>query len=221
MGDAFANVFATFVHKPAFGLLATVDGSFAKITDNLINSAEFVPAFLLVRSHATFRGACRMAASGQVSEAHPLLRACLEYSLYALHIHLNPGHDELWLKRHEDAEALKKCRRAFQHIQVSQTLKGKDAALHKTIDALYEQTIDFGAHPNERAVTNSLRIEQRADRTTFQNMYLHGDGAALDQTLRATAQVGLGSLLVFEWIFGARFRLLGIDLELRKLRQMI
>lgn len=218
---AAANILATFVRKPAFGVLVAVDKNFMKIGENLVNPPDILAAFLIHRSHAAFRGACRMAASGQVTETHPLLRSCIEYALYALHINSTPGLGELWLNRHEDADTLKQCRKAFSHIKVVESLEKRDAALHKIVEKLYEQTIDFGAHPNERAITGSLLIEEGTNEKTFQNIYLHGDAVSLDHALKMTAQVGLGSLLMFEHIFRDRFRLLAIDVELQKLRSVL
>jgi hypothetical protein len=97
-------------------------------------------------------------------------------------------------------------------------LKNLDTELHRTTKILYERTIDLGAHPNERAITGNMTLEAGTDKTTFQNFYLHGDGVPLDHAFKVTAQVGLGSLLMFEHIFRDRFRLLAIDAELQKLR---
>jgi hypothetical protein len=88
--QAFGNVLAAFVRKPSFGVLMAVDKNFMKIGENLVNPPDILAAFLIHRSHAAFRGACRMAASGQVTETHPLRRACIEYGLYALHINATP-----------------------------------------------------------------------------------------------------------------------------------
>jgi hypothetical protein len=219
MGAAFGNMLATFVRKPAFQLLVSVDKSFKKICDNLTNAQDFLAPFLLLRSHAAFRGACRMATSGQASEAFPLLRSCIEYALYALHINSDPKLGEVWMRRHDDDDALKKCKRSFRHVDVIATLEDRDANLCRTVEQLYERTIDFGAHPNERAITGSMRLGEGKD--TFQLVYLHGDSLVLDHSLKATAQVGLGSLLVFEHIFRDRYRILTLDLELQRLRNML
>jgi hypothetical protein len=120
-----------------------------------------------------------------------------------------------------DDESLKKVRNAFSHGKVTKALETRDPALHKIIEKLYEQTIDFGGHPNERAITGSLMIEEGTNGKTFNNIYLHGDAVSLDYALKVTAQVGLGSRLMFEHIFRDRFRLLAIDVELQKLRKVL
>jgi hypothetical protein len=223
MRDAFGNLLATFVRKPEFGVLVAVDQSFGKIAENLTNPPDFLAAFMLIRSHAAFRGACRMAASGQVPETFPLLRSCIEYALYALHINAKPALGEVWMRRHDDEDTLKTCRTSFKHASVIGTLKRRDAKLHKTIALLYERTIDFGGHPNERAMTGNVRLTESKDESTFSTAYLHGDALSLslEHAIKTTAQIGLGSLITFEHIFKDRFRLLGIDIELQMLRSVL
>ena len=202
-------------------MLVAVDQSFAKIAENLTNPPDFLAAFMLIRSHTGFRGACRMAASGQVPETFPLLRSCIEYALYALHINAKPALGEVWMRRHDNEETLRACRTSFKHASVIDTLKRRDAKLHKTIALLYERTIDFGGHPNERAMTGNVRLTESKDGSTFSTAYLHGDALSLDHAIKTTAQIGLGSLITFEHIFKGRFRLLGIDIELQKLRSVL
>ena len=101
--NALANVFATFVHKPIqYKHILDVDSCFYKVASNLSNPTDFVAAFLLLRSHSAYRAACRLALSGQATESYVVLRSCLEYAIYALHIDKNPFLAELWLKRHDD-----------------------------------------------------------------------------------------------------------------------
>jgi len=197
IGAAFNNTLATFVQKAEFRLLVTIDKNFVRIGENLAYPPDFIGAFLLLRSHAAFRGACRMATSGQVGETFPLLRLCLEYGLYALHIHSHAGFGEIWMRRHDDKEALKRCKASFRHGDVIATLKDRDANLYKTIDDLYERTIDFGAHPNERAISGSMRLKEENDRNTFQLIYLHGgDAISLEHALKTTAQIYVKELVL-------------------------
>ena len=102
LDQAFKNTLATFVHKHAgFDLLSHIDRSFLRIGENLVNPPDILGAVLLLRSHSAFRAACRLTLSGQVTDAFPPLRACLEYALYALHISQNNCLGEVWLRRHD------------------------------------------------------------------------------------------------------------------------
>jgi hypothetical protein len=210
--QAFKNALATFVRKQAgTALLIEIDENFMNIAKNLLNSGDALGAIFLLRSHSAFRAACRLAMSGQTSDAFPSMRACLEYALYALHANLNPSEGETWIRRHDDEESLKAVRREFTYSNVIGTLNSVDKKLCSIVKGLYERTIDFGAHPNERALTSSMMMKKGKDNIEIQQIYLHGDSLALDHGLKTTAQVGLGSLCVFQFIFKERFAILGID----------
>jgi len=218
--QAFNNTLGSFVQKHArFAVLERVDQNFLRIGENLINPPDFFGALLLLRAHSAYRAACRLAMSGQVPDAFPVLRACLEYSLYALHINTTPALGEVWLRRHDDAASLRRVRQEFTNAGVMATLRNRDANLFPIIEQLYERSIDFGAHPNERAITGSMAIERQPGRVEIQQIYLHGDSPSLDHGLKTTAQVGLGSLCIFQHIFLQRFRLLGIQDMIDQLRR--
>lgn len=220
--QAFKNVLATFVgKKPGFGLLVRIDQSFLKIGENLLNPPDLFGGLLLLRSHSAFRAACRLAMSGQIPEAFPVLRTCLEYSLYALHINRKPELGELWLRRHDDKDLMRAVRREFTHSNVMSTLRERDQDLSRIIEDLYERTIDFGGHPNERAITGSMILKRKKDRIELQQIYLHGDSLSLDYALKSTAQVGLGSLCVFRHIFRERFDILGVSDVIGELRRCL
>jgi hypothetical protein len=218
--QAFKNSLASFVQKHGrFAVLDRVDQNFLRIGENLINPPDFFGAFLLLRAHSAFRAACRLAMSGQVPDTFPVLRACLEYSLYALHINTTLALGEVWLRRHDDAASLSRVRQEFTNTAVKATLRNRDPHLYPIVDQLYERCIDFGGHPNERAITGSMTIERQPGRVEFQQIYLHGDSLSLDHGLKTTAQVGLGSLCIFQHIFLERFRLLGIQDMVDQLRR--
>jgi len=204
--------------RPAVDVLIEIDGLFHKAAENLRNPPDFLGAMLLLRSHSAYRAATRLAMSGEASETFPLLRACLEYALYAVHINRNQGYGEIWLRRHDDEAALAEARRTFQHVTVMETLKSVDERLAQHIKALYERAIDFGAHPNERAMTGSMTITEVSDGKVFAAVYLHGDRLVLSHILKTTAQVGLGALLMLSIVFRDRFRLLAIDMNLDRLK---
>jgi hypothetical protein len=211
MQAAFKNSLATFVHKKhAFDLLLKIDGVFKRIGENLNNAGNPITPALLHRSYSAFLASCRLSMSGQAVETFPLLRSCLEYALYALHITENPAFAEVWLRRHENEESLRKVKRSFQHVRVMETLLNRDAVLHDDLFQLYEQTIDFGGHPNERGVSSSTAMRTEGDEVVIRSQYLHGNSPSLDHALKATAQIGLKSLMVFRLIIRERFDLLGL-----------
>jgi hypothetical protein len=60
--------------------------------------------------------------------------------------------------------SLKAVRSKFTNGAVIKTLESVDANLGATIKALYERTIDFGAHPNEQGVAGSMTLAETPDR---------------------------------------------------------
>jgi hypothetical protein len=211
LGNAFSNILATFVHKrERYGHLAEIDSAFYELVRNLSNPKDLLAAFFMPRSHSAFRAACGLAMSGQAAESFVVLRSCLECALYALHINKNPTLAEIWLRRHDDAQSLKRCKSEFAHTNVIKTLENTDKKLHKIIQELYERTIDFGAHPNERAMTSNMQLIKTDDNNEFWSTYLHSDGLALDHALKTAAQCGLGALLMFRsYISGALYAVRG------------
>lgn len=205
------NNWATFASKPVgFGLLRQIDEAFYTIATNLHQPQHVLEPMMLLRSHSAYRAACGLVMGGQVVDAFPSLRSVLEYATYALHIHHNPGHDEVWIRRHDDSASMKACRREFTARKVMATLEAVDKPLHDAIDTLYERAIDYGGHPNERGLTSAMQMKELADGAEFLHAYVVDDGVALTHAIKTTAQVGLGALLIFRTMFKERFDILGI-----------
>ena len=112
-------------------------------------------------------------------------------------------------------------KREFTIRNVKDTLQEVDQRLFDIVEELYARTIDFGGHPNERALTQSLSVRKYKGRTKFEVSYLLGDSLFLDHSMKTVAQIGLGSLCVFRHIFEERFEILGINHEINELRQTL
>lgn len=220
--DAFKNNLATFVQRPVeFALLSRIEDVYKKATNALANNPSFLPSLFLLRSHGAFLGSVRSATSGQIPETYPLLRSCLEYALYAHHIELDEARAVTWIARHENSESVKACRKEFAHHRVIGSLAERHPTLHAVIEDLYERSIDFGAHPNERGLSISTAFREDEGVSVFQVAQLQSGGPAMDLAMRFTASTGIGALSIFEKIFESRFRLLAIDAELELLRRGI
>lgn len=214
------NTFATFHNlKPQYNLLKDVNQLYWDIVDNLLNTRDWFPAFFLLRSHSSYLGAVRLCLSGQIPEAFLILRSCLENALYGLYISRNPQSAEIWLSRHDNEESYKKCRNEFISAKVLQCLELNDPRTHSVAEALYHRTIDYGAHPNEKALFSAFRQTKEKDGVRFDVLYLTGHTLALHLCLKSCAQVGICSLDVFRNIFKERFDILGISEKLLVIKQ--
>jgi hypothetical protein len=153
--------FATFANfQWAYAILREIDDCLFLAASNLNQPQDVLGAILLIRSHSAYRAACATATATQIPESYVLQRSALEYAGYALYIPQNPGLGEAWLRRHEDAMALRKVRDSFTASKVEKSVADTDAKLGAIYKQLYQSTIDFGGHPNERAVSGSLAKDE-------------------------------------------------------------
>jgi hypothetical protein len=79
---------------------------------------------------------------------------------------------------------------------------------------LYETTIDFGAHPNQKGLLSSIRKADTQTDTTYQVGILHPEPVALSLSLKICVEVVVGVLKVFQLIFPERFRIMSLDTEI-------
>ncbi|MEN7433728.1 hypothetical protein VA599_23570 [Chromobacterium sp. TRC.1.1.SA] len=216
------NNWAVFSNKHAeFQLLQQVDQAFYTISSNLNHPQTLLEPMLLLRSHSAYRAACGLVMGGQTVDAFPSLRSVLEYALYALHIRRNSGYGEVWMRRHESDDSIRACRRRFETRKVMATLAAADQSLHEKIRTLYERTVDYGAHPNERALTSSMQMRAGDDDVEFLHLYVVDDGPALAHAIKTSAQIGLGALLIFRMMFKERFDILEITPKLDELKKQL
>jgi len=156
--------------------------------------------------------------AGQVADAFVQCRSILENAAYAVHIYRNSDLGRVWLKRHIDSDSLAAQRKAFSFGRVLESVANANVHAGQRLDELYQRTIDFGGHPNERSVTENMTITKEKDRRIMLSISQHKDGPQLDLALKSVAQCGMVSLEMLQVVFGARFELLGVNAEMLKLR---
>jgi len=217
---AYRNRFGMFANKKDWSQrLINLDGCFVQVAKEWLNPRNLITTLFFLRCHSAYRAACEHAMAGQVTDAFPQIRACLEYAGYALHIHNNPELAETWLRRHDDEIAKKAVKKEFTVSNVRATIEKANRQAAKVFSDLYERAIDFGGHPNEQAITGSLKMTDQGDRKLYESIYLHGDGLALDHALKTTAQTGVCALEILQEAFPERFELLGVRAALLDLRK--
>lgn len=144
-----------------------------------------------------------------------MLRLCLEHGGYAFYIGGDQALWEFWMSRHDSDAANDAVRKKFSNRKIIRHLSGANADLGKAFSTLYEWTIDYGAHPNERGFSLNTMLEELEDgsqKTTA--IYLHRNGFLKDFGLRNTAQVGICCLRIAEEFYRPRMQLLGIQHQL-------
>lgn len=218
--EARRNTIGTFIyHKGAYGLLYDINSIFEKLINYLNNTPKYFPAFFVMRTHASYLGAVRLSISGQVCEAYMVLRGCLENALYGLYFFKNPESLEVWLNRHCNEDSMKLVRKEFTTRKLLDCLKSVNNDTYWAAQQIYDRTIDCGAHPNERALTQSLTQTKTEQEIEFYMSYLFEDSAPFRACLLTNAQVGVCSLDIFREVFRERFDILGISDDLGDLRE--
>lgn len=209
--NARENEYATYVHyRSDVDRLLDIDIAFRKAIDGLNHSKDWFAGFFLLRAHSNFLAACRMSWSGQIPECYALLRSCLENALYGVYLAKNPASQETWLCRHDSDEHKKRVRQEFKISTMLDLAKSMDEKEGTVAEKLYERTIDYGAHPNERALMQALQMTEGDDKIEFNSIYLDKDSDQLKLAIKTTAQAGACALSLFRPIYKERYDILGV-----------
>jgi hypothetical protein len=201
----------------AFARLLGIDALYRRLIGNLNNARDWFPGFFVLRAHSCFLAAARSTLSGQVSETYLLLRGCLENALYGFHMASRPELREVWLRRHDDAEAMRAVKNQFQIGTIMRVVEAADREAAQVTQTLYDRTIDFGAHPNERALMQVLRIEEGEEEVRFELQYLmNAEDVAFGVCLKSTAQIGVCALDLARLVYRERFDILGLTDDLAR-----
>jgi hypothetical protein len=214
------NVFARFVTQyPVYQRLAEIDKAYRLIVDNLANAPDWFVAMFLPRTHSSYLAATHLALVGQIPETYMLLRGCLENAVYGFYFHHKPESHDRWLKRHQTATAEKIVRDEFKIRRMLRLLTDHDNEVGPIVTMLYERTINYGAHPNERGVLQTAKLTSDETHHRLELIYLAGDNKALLACLKSTAQVGVASLKIFRHAMPERYDLLGLTALLSSLQE--
>ena len=224
--DAEYNDRASSLNLPAiYALLQRVHCAFRCVNaavEKDHREALLVPRVLIVRTHSSFLAAIRLAMSGQLSESYAILRVAIEQAWYALHIAKDPqapNRSTMWLCRHDDDASKAKCKSEFSVQRVRSTHEALDPITADLLHQLYETTIDFGAHPNQRGLLSSMRRAETQTDTTYQVGILHPEPVARSLSLKTCVEVAVGVLKVFQLVFPERFRIMSLDTEIEGIIQ--
>jgi hypothetical protein len=95
-----------------------------------------------------------------------------------LYIHDHPSLRDVWFDKGKGDDEKRVFRRTFTQGNVRDCIEKHDERLAEVYDDLYQRTIDAGAHPNDLALSGSMKIEDdpARDRIHIQQLYLHSDG---------------------------------------------
>ena len=152
-GDQIA---ALNLHKnvDALNILRAVHDYF---TDSLwTDIAGEPPAACMLGFNAftLFCGCARLALTGHANAVYPVLRTALESACYAFLVAKDEAIMTAWINREKDEMAKASCRKALRNAvgAVAARLDDLQTGSGRCVSALYEASIDWGAHPNALSV---------------------------------------------------------------------
>lgn len=138
-------------------------------------------ASILLNMHARllFCAAVQTAMTGHLAPIFPVLRVSLESACYANEMLRRSELQDIWLKRHQDEESRKRCRREFGAGLIASVSKRLGEVLvdgDKLIIEHYEKLIDYGGHPNIASVITGAETEE-----TDEHYLFHLPGVSTDK----------------------------------------
>lgn len=159
-----------------------------------------VPIFLSTNAFMIWTSGVRMAMSGHETAVYPLFRTALESACYALLITIKPELETVWSDRDTGEAARKASRKAFGGAvsEVAKHLETEQLGLGGFVGSLYETSIDYGAHPNTRAIRNHVQVAPPSDehRRFDQGSIYPGDSFQVFRALISTLEYGRGIAVV-------------------------
>ena len=216
----YRNTIASFANlRSDWDRLVEVNNVYQKVRENLNQCEEFISTFFFFRAHSSFLATTRLALAGQVSEAYMVMRGCLESALYAVYVAGDTSRQEMWLRRHDD-EASQRCvRSCFTIAKLMSHVKQRDRTIAQIAKRLYDHTIDYGAHPNERSVNTQVKCGKSGSRFTFEFSYFQLGNVPHSACLLSTVRIGVCSLDLFGLVIPERYRILEIDKILGRVKR--
>lgn len=147
----------------------------------------------------SFLASIRVALSGHATAVYPLIRQMLEFACYAYLIAEDPARGEVWLARHNSDDERMACRKAFSSAvaEVSKSINERAPNFGDRVRDIYDSSIDFGAHPNPRAVFDHLRYRDEGKHVRVESIALYDKAdIAVQRALVACAETGITAVFV-------------------------
>ncbi len=177
---------------------------------------------MLLSSHAAFRASAEFAMQGRTAETMGLNRNVIEYAAYAVYFFANPELVEVWSTREDSHENRKAVRHRFKFNKMKDAICMLDTCIGKSIERLYDETIDLGAHPNESALFRRLLLDKNSDtkKVTMAIKYLQGGEPAHIDTLRVTVETGVSVLECFGLIYSEEYDNKKLSVQLEQIKKL-
>ncbi len=213
------NGYGTFHNKGTsllFERAIQIDKLFLKASELIrISPKDWLVMCFFLNCHSTLRAALQMAVQGQFRETFILLRNCLENMLYAFSIFKNPHLEDVWLNRDKDSDSKKAAIKSFKITPIFDELEKDNRDLKVLLHGLYNQCIDFGAHPNQQGLMAVLKPNKDRDgQDKLDVSYLSENPLNIALSLKSCLRVGISCVKILEHIYPKKFKLSLMDREI-------
>lgn len=213
------NSFASFANAAdAYAKLAAVAQTFDIPRNRLHDPPDLNVPLFLFKAHASFMQATYLSMAGSIAESFMVMRGCLESALYGLYVNRNPKAMEVWASRHEDETGRRTVRATFTVARMWACLNAESVELCASTQALYEKTIDHGAHPNVASLALATTVKRADSGMQVQVAYLSADPSVIKGCMKSAAQSGVVALEIFRLTMPKHFDDLGVSARLPALR---
>ncbi len=216
------NTFASSANLgPEYARLVAIHRLWIEVAEafHVAADSDLLGIWFLHQANSAWLAAIRVGLGGQPIDAQPLFRSCLEYAAYALHFTRHPSLKETWIRRHDDAVAKDTARKSFSARKVATTVKQESQRMADRYERLYDAAIDFGGHPNERALSARLNLKREAGANVSSVTRLTDDPKQYLFLARSAARAGVLALELFSHVFETRFRVASFDVKLKELQR--
>jgi hypothetical protein len=194
---AQSNEFGTFANLPECQqLLADLDNVLMRCAEHCANQVlkreEPAGLLLFLAAHNNFRASVRLVAAGQCLPTYATGRAALEYALYGWYFLHSHGAAQRWHQKPPDKEKRREWAKEFQFSAIVRELDKRQPNTARAGRYLHQLAIDFGGHPNDKALYSNMAMVDREDGgKEIQMRYLHTWGFLFAGTIKFLVEVGL------------------------------
>lgn len=210
------NAYHVFTAQPAiYNLFLKREEVFSNISENLhgLGEDKQIQAGLFFQmTFGAFMGSLRLALGGQIAPAHMVARGILENALYGFYIYQDKERFKIWIDRHEGDEQKKLFIKTFKPALMINELAKVAEKFGGEVKELYDEAIDYGAHPNPNALLIDLtHIEGNDDFAYHWVTNLNENPMSFIRCCNIILKISAYSLKIFRSIFPERFKLLGLS----------
>jgi hypothetical protein len=141
--------------------------------------ANAATILLAMNSYMMLSNAVLQALSGHQVAVFPVARAALESACYAYLTSSDKKMSEIWFNRGKSKTATDNCRKAFTIGAVVTKLSFISPDMSDYLKQLYEWSIEYGAHPNIKAISHHLRDSGEVDEKfhAFSHIGVYGENS--------------------------------------------